>query len=284
MLQFTATLFRSSSFTAGLVCLAACCSIWYFIGHDKPKLLTAIDARIVDSMFRLRGNQETSGAVVIVDIDENSLKEHGQWPWPRDLLADLTSRIYAASPRVVGFDILFAETDRTSPARFFDRFEELFRQCTDFAETRRALQADIGFDPDRLLGKVIAGGPGVLSFSVVSQNDGAKEPTSPRPTVRFFAEQDEIAALPLFGAYRSITNIKEISTSSSEGFFNLFPDASGMVRKVPLFLQMAGSTYPSLAFEVFRVGKGLHEARLVSMKTDRTGSTIVRGVQLGDSF
>lgn len=88
---------------AGLICIAACCSLWYFIGQDKPKLLAAIDTRIVDSMFRLRGSQETSGAVVIVDIDEKSLKEHGQWPWPRDLLADLTSRIYAVpTPLPVG--------------------------------------------------------------------------------------------------------------------------------------------------------------------------------------
>jgi adenylate cyclase len=284
MLQFTATLLHSSSFKAGLVCLAACCSLWYFIGHDKPKLLAAIDARFVDSMFRLRGSQETSGAVVIVDIDEKSLKEHGQWPWPRDLLADLTSRIYAASPRVVGFDILFAETDRTSPARFFDRYEKLFRECPDFSGIRGTLQAADGFDHDRLLGQAIAGGPGVLSFGVITQNDGAKNPTTPLPSLRLLNGQEEISALPLFGVYRSITNIAEVSTGKSEGFFNLFPDASGMVSKAPLFLQMDDRVYPSLAFEVFRVGKGLDEARLVSITTDPTGSRIVQGVRLGDIF
>ena len=80
MLQFTGTLWRSSSFKAGLVCLAACCSLWYFIGHDKPKLLAAIDARIVDSMFRLRGSQETSGAVVIVDMTKKVSKNTGNGP------------------------------------------------------------------------------------------------------------------------------------------------------------------------------------------------------------
>ncbi|MEE4135366.1 MAG: adenylate/guanylate cyclase domain-containing protein [Desulforhopalus sp.] len=284
MLPFTTTLFRSSSLKAGLICLAACCSLWYFIGQDKPKLLAAIDTRIVDSMFRLRGSQETSGAVVIVDIDEKSLKEHGQWPWPRDLLAELTRRIYAASPRVVGFDILFAETDRTSPARFFDRYHELFRECPDFSGIRGARQTAEGFDHDRLLGQAIAGGPGVLSFGVITQNDGAKNPTTPLPTLRLLNRQEEISALPLFVVYRAITNIAEVSTSTSEGFFNLFPDASGMVSKAPLFLRMDDRVYPSLAFEVFRVGKGLHEARLESIPTPRTGSTIVQGVWLGDSF
>ncbi|HSL39992.1 MAG TPA: hypothetical protein VK857_06445, partial [Desulforhopalus sp.] len=82
-------------------------------------------------------------------------------------------------PRVVGFDMLFAEPDRTSPARFFDRYQELFRECPDFSGICGTLQAADGFDHDRLLGQAIAGGPGVLSFGVITQNDGAKNPATP---------------------------------------------------------------------------------------------------------
>ncbi|MFL2660415.1 MAG: CHASE2 domain-containing protein [Alphaproteobacteria bacterium] len=52
---------------------------------------------------------------VIVDIDEKSLREIGQWPWPRTVLADLFDKSRESGMLVIGLDVLFAEKDRTSP-------------------------------------------------------------------------------------------------------------------------------------------------------------------------
>ena len=52
---------------------------------------------------------------VIVDIDEKSLREVGQWPWPRTVLAELFKKSKEAGMLVLGLDVLFAEKDRTSP-------------------------------------------------------------------------------------------------------------------------------------------------------------------------
>ena len=52
---------------------------------------------------------------VIVDIDEASLREIGQWPWPRTVLADLFQKSKESGMLVLGLDVLFAEKDRTSP-------------------------------------------------------------------------------------------------------------------------------------------------------------------------
>ena len=54
--------------------------------------------------------------VVIVDLDEESLKAKGQWPWPRTLVAQLVDNLTRYQVAAIGFDIVFAETDRTSPA------------------------------------------------------------------------------------------------------------------------------------------------------------------------
>ena len=54
--------------------------------------------------------------VVIVDIDEASLRAHGQWPWPRTLVADLVEKLKASGSAAIGFDVIFAEADRMSPA------------------------------------------------------------------------------------------------------------------------------------------------------------------------
>jgi adenylate cyclase len=70
---------------------------------------------------------------VIVDIDDASIKELGQWPWPRTMLADLIARLHEIGAVVVGFDIIFPEPDRMSPAVAAGTF------CGLDAETRERL-------------------------------------------------------------------------------------------------------------------------------------------------
>ncbi|PIE42768.1 MAG: hypothetical protein CSA50_08660 [Gammaproteobacteria bacterium] len=52
---------------------------------------------------------------VIVAVDEKSLSALGQWPWRRSLHAQLLRYLSSAMPTAIIFDILFAESDKTSP-------------------------------------------------------------------------------------------------------------------------------------------------------------------------
>src|SRR5678815_3112560 len=45
--------------------------------------------------------------VVVIDIDEKSLAEVGQWPWPRTILSDLVSKAVDAGALCVAFDVVF---------------------------------------------------------------------------------------------------------------------------------------------------------------------------------
>ena len=66
--------------------------------------------------------------VRIIDIDEESLKRIGQWPWPRTVLADLVDKLSAGGAAAIGFDMVFPEPDRMSPAnalRFWPKSELL---------------------------------------------------------------------------------------------------------------------------------------------------------------
>jgi hypothetical protein len=58
-----------------------------------------------------------SAPVVIVEIDDASLAEYGQWPWPRILLGRLIEAIAEGRPAAIGLDILMPEVDRLSPDR-----------------------------------------------------------------------------------------------------------------------------------------------------------------------
>src|SRR5947209_3263248 len=63
--------------------------------------------------------------VAIVDIDDESLAAIGQWPWPRTILAALVDRLSDLGAAAVGFDVLFAEPDRTSPSEIAALYPKL---------------------------------------------------------------------------------------------------------------------------------------------------------------
>ena len=69
-----------------------------------------------DSAQRISPRVTDGAAVRVVDIDEESLKRHGQWPWPRHVVADLVAALQDLDAGVVALDMVFAEPDRTSPA------------------------------------------------------------------------------------------------------------------------------------------------------------------------
>ena len=63
--------------------------------------------------------------VTIIDLDEKSLGEIGQWPWPRNRIAEMVEKLGKLGVAVIGFDIIFAEPDRTSPDKIAATFTNL---------------------------------------------------------------------------------------------------------------------------------------------------------------
>jgi adenylate cyclase len=98
-----------------------------------PRPLEEVRLRAFDLFQVLRPREQTARPVVIVDIDEASLKEIGQWPWPRTVVADLVNRLNALGAVVIGFDVVFPEPDRMSPAVAAESFRGID------AETREKL-------------------------------------------------------------------------------------------------------------------------------------------------
>jgi adenylate cyclase len=81
-----------------------------------PRPLQELRVRTFDFFQVLRPRPQEIRPVVIVDIDEASLKAIGQWPWPRTTVADLITQISQLGAVAIGFDIIFPEPDRMSPA------------------------------------------------------------------------------------------------------------------------------------------------------------------------
>ena len=78
-----------------------------------PNVVVRLDNTALDVQFRLRGERSLGQDVVLVLVDEKSLKEIGRWPWPRDTQERLIDQIHTGEPAVLGLDIIYAEPEES---------------------------------------------------------------------------------------------------------------------------------------------------------------------------
>jgi adenylate cyclase len=81
--------------------------VWPWPGTEPS--IRALEDRTGDLVWRLSASGARELRVVLVDIDERSLQEIGPWPWPRDTVADLATRLGAAGVQIQAYDITFAD-------------------------------------------------------------------------------------------------------------------------------------------------------------------------------
>ena len=59
---------------------------------------------------------------MIIDIDEKSLEEIGQFPWNRKIFSNLLDRLSTAQPSTIVFDVFFSEEDKLNPKQIIKTF------------------------------------------------------------------------------------------------------------------------------------------------------------------
>ncbi|MEQ9326286.1 MAG: adenylate/guanylate cyclase domain-containing protein [Rhodospirillales bacterium] len=212
--------------------------------------------------------------VRIVDIDNDSLAEIGQWPWPRTVLARLVEKLSDAGAAAIVFDIVFAEPDRTSPAEALRNWQA----GPDAAEVLSRLP-----DHDTAFAEAIAGAPVVLGVAFGSGKDGARKPLVLSGIA--FGGDDPRESL---AEYDSVTANLDILEHAAAGIgnFNFISDGDGVVRRVPLFVTMDGEIYPSLVAEALRVARGAGSHVIKSTGANREidagGPPAIASVKIAD--
>ncbi len=251
---------------SGIGATLFCAIVWAMLHGKPPRPFQLIDARVNDFFFQLRGPIDSSGLVVIVDIDEESLQRYGQWPWPRDIFARLVTKVAAHKPKIIGITTMFPEKDRTSPDYFLEKYSVQLARAGLKQKINR--KRDTLFpDNDALLGKAMNEAQAVQGFNLIFRND-TLENTSPDPnhdlniSTRFprpGAAADFLKRSPaipptgdFFRARQAQTNLPIIAGGSSMGFLNILPDTDGSTRRVPVLLQMNGRLWPSLVLEMYQ--------------------------------
>lgn len=189
------------------------------MGMLPARWLADLDRQVYDQGLALQP-PVVADRVVIVDIDERSLAEIGRWPWDRSVIARLADRLDAAGASVIGFDILFAETQATA-------------------------------GEDEALAATLRRTPTVLGYYFTSDRGGRVSGRLPTPV--FAADTLEAMSLPVtdwsgYGANLGVFQRDE----QAAGFFNPFIDDDGVVRRLPLLARHEGQAYESLAVAVLR--------------------------------
>ncbi|MFA6136801.1 MAG: adenylate/guanylate cyclase domain-containing protein [Sulfurimonas sp.] len=210
-------------------------SIAYIVMPDK---FMSLDNQLRDNIFLIRGVLKPSEDIVIVDIDEKSLKELGQWPWKRKDVAKILQNLTDAGAGVIGLDIVFAEYDNSNPVKVLKELGHSTEGIEDYEE---------------ILAKTIASTPTILGYIFVLNDDGIKTEGAPSiPAI--YIEKHKPQRDFLADAKRAILNVSIAQENAySSGFFNTFPDSDGLVRSVPLVMKYDGAVYPSLAMEMVRI-------------------------------
>ncbi len=223
----------------------------------------------VFDQFNVLYPRQVSEKVIIVDIDEASLEHLGQWPWPRDIMARLTRSLTEKGAKVIAFDGVFSEEDRSSPHYFLKKMEEDYNSVfTMKNKTDSVLNYDAIFSQEIKESERF-----VTAFTYGRKDRSNNEPFHQN---RILARSDVKNAFLEKASFfeAAAINLPEFSENAAgNGSFMAKPDADGILRRVGMIFTDGKKLYPSLSLEALRVAelgrKG--SVRLAAVPDDKRG-------------
>lgn len=216
----------------GLAAPAGVLLIGMVLSVLDPIAIQVLGNITVDQFQRWSPRTQGPQAVAVIDIDDESLRRLGQWPWPRDQVATFNTQLKKLSPAATAYDILWSEPDR---------------QIAN----------------DAVLAASLAQGGAVIGFALqrapsLPSNDAPVAPSlasaaMPKQHARYVIA----GASPLnflHGFESAVDALPALRTAvDGYGALTFMPDADGLIRRVPLLLRRDSEIVPSLAAEALRV-------------------------------
>jgi len=231
-----------------------------------PYPVAVARATAFDFLQQLAPRPKGESPVRVVDIDEASLAAIGQWPWPRDVLATLTDRLGELGAAAIGYDVLFPEPDRLSPARL----------AASLPSPPAGAAPPVLADYDHDFAAALARTPSVLGFSVSD-----KVTTLPHAPKGGFAISgtDPSGAIPrMTGAVLPLAELGDAAHGLGALSLNA-RESVGVIRSLPLLWSDGTRLYPSLVLETLRLALG---AQTMVVLGDTAGQGYVDSVRVGD--
>jgi len=205
------------------------------------------------------GDRDLAARMVFVDIDETSLAQVGQWPWPRHHMATLLRTIGDAGPLAIGLDILMSEDDRFN-ARAIAALGGL---------PEGALAASIP-DGDAVLGEMLSSTPSVIAVSLTGAAS-ANPPFVPAG-VSVIGQ----SALPMLQGNGLLSPVEKLARAPGAGFVSLALERDSTVRHVPMVARFGDRVIPSMTADMLRLAQGSGGHILKQAADAGTGTNMLR--------
>lgn len=213
--------------------------------------------------------REKSDELIIVNIDDDSLLELGQWPWPRTILAKMVDNLSALGAKAIVFDGVLAEPDRTSP--------KLIAQSLQVNDGSLDLGQVIGDlenlpDHDALFAESVKESERFVSAFTWGSYSAEMQKSRPRIKQALLAKRAEkTALLENVRSFESTANfLPQIEKAAAgNGSFMATPDPDGVLRTTSLIFTDGKQLYPSLSLEAIRVAGGKPWRSILVTPSDR---------------
>jgi len=210
--------------------------------------------------------------IQIIDIDEQSLKSIGRWPWPRKKLAQLLEQLTKSGAVVIAFDMLFSEAQQNP----VDRVEQALQHNEmnlDLSQLRRQLDDDAQFAQSIAENDVILG-------TLFQQNSDLHQGTIQAPAI-YQPNKNFSHLLNKYQGYNASIN-KLNHAAQGQGFINAVIDDDGFIRRTALLSDYQGILYPSLALETFRVYSFVEDIK--PLWHHQQNISLLSGLSIGNAF
>ncbi|MCC6532797.1 MAG: adenylate/guanylate cyclase domain-containing protein [Burkholderiales bacterium] len=243
--------------------------VFVFIGHAADKwyripLIDRLEALAYDARLNLTMPATVDERIVIVDIDENSLRPReeggeGRWPWPRNRMALMVDHLFERyGAAIVGFDVVFAEPDESSGLNVLRELaRDRLKDDERFQSALSQLEPQLSYD--RLFADRIRQRPVVLGYYFSPELRAAISGVLPAPVLPpgTFAGKN----IPFYTAHGYGANLPElVKAAAGAGHFNPSTDSDGVSRRVPMLAEYKGAYYEPLSLAMVRVLLGLSQA------------------------
>ena len=192
---------------------------------NDPFFIETARLKTIDYYQRTQPKQ-ISENIVVVEIDEKTLDKEGQWPFPRQTIAKAIKKAFDNQAQLVVLPVIFAEKDR--------------------------------FNGDDELTEVLKTYPVILSQSAANKGKG-------QPVPRGVATIGENINDWLFEYNAAIGPTKQLGEAAAGvGMLLTAPEVDGVVRRLPLIVQINKELYPTIPLEMLRVlaGDPSYQARI----------------------
>ena len=194
--------------------------------------------------------------VVIVDIDEKSIGEIGQFPWRRDIFAKLINKLNTLDASIISFDIFFSEEDKQNPKRILEEFD---------IESSDVLDSDQSLYNEIQTSKIIL--PVLGDISAFNKNNNSK----PKANI---VTKGTNGFNYLYSFKNKITSLEKFN-DAAQGIGNIsyLDSQDGVLRSLPILLKIEDKVWPALSFETLRV---LHENKTILVKSNENGISEIK--------